>query len=148
MMRKGGGATPGGPGLRRQSMMNDRKDNYLLIVDDQPAICELLEEVFTSEGYQVETVLNGDQAVRTIHARTPDLIFMDINMPGKNGLETLKDVQDMISGVPVIMITAYGELDDVMKVRKLGLIQHYITKPFDIISLVKLVRRIRHRNEA
>jgi two-component system response regulator (stage 0 sporulation protein F) len=129
-------------------MMNDRKDNYLLIVDDQPAICELLEEVFTSEGYQVETALNGDQAVRTIRARTPDLIFMDINMPGKNGLETLKDVQDMISGVPVIMITAYGELDDVMKVRKLGLIQHYITKPFDIISLVKLVRRIRHRHTA
>jgi two-component system response regulator (stage 0 sporulation protein F) len=132
----------------RQLMMNDRKDNYLLIVDDQPAICELLEEVFTSEGYQVETALNGDQAVRTIRARTPDLIFMDINMPGKNGLETLKDVQDMISGVPVIMITAYGELDDVMKVRKLGLIQHYITKPFDIISLVKLVRRIRHRHTA
>jgi two-component system response regulator (stage 0 sporulation protein F) len=129
-------------------MMNDRDDNYLLIVDDQPAICELLEEVFTSEGYQVETALNGDQAVHTIRARTPDLIFMDINMPGKNGLETLKDVQDMISGVPVIMITAYGELDDVMKVRKLGLIQHYITKPFDIISLVKLVRRIRHRNTA
>jgi two-component system response regulator (stage 0 sporulation protein F) len=129
-------------------MTNDRKDHYLLIVDDQPAICELLEEAFTSEGYRVETALNSDQAVRAIRARTPDLIFMDINMPGKNGLETLKDVRGMISGVPVIMITAYGELEDVMKVRKLGLIQHYITKPFDIVSLIKLVRRIRHRNTA
>lgn len=46
------------------------------------------------------------------------------------------------------MITAYGELEDVMAVRRLGLIQHYITKPFDIISLIKLVRRIRHRNTA
>jgi two-component system response regulator (stage 0 sporulation protein F) len=129
-------------------MTNDRKDHYLLIVDDQPAICELLEEAFTSEGYRVETALNSDQAVRAIRARTPDMIFMDINMPGKNGLETLKDVRGMISGVPVIMITAYGELEDVMKVRKLGLIQHYITKPFDIVSLIKLVRRIRHRNTA
>jgi two-component system response regulator (stage 0 sporulation protein F) len=129
-------------------MTNDRKDHYLLIVDDQPAICELLEEAFTSEGYRVETALNSDQAVRAIRARTPDLIFMDINMPGKNGLETLKDVRGMISGVPVIMITAYGELEDIMKVRKLGLIQHYITKPFDIVSLIKLVRRIRHRNTA
>jgi two-component system response regulator (stage 0 sporulation protein F) len=129
-------------------MTNDRKGHYLLIVDDQPAICELLEEAFTSEGYRVETALNSDQAVRAIRARTPDLIFMDINMPGKNGLETLKDVRGMISGVPVIMITAYGELEDVMKVRKLGLIQHYITKPFDIVSLIKLVRRIRHRNTA
>lgn len=74
-------------------MMNDRNDHYLLIVDDQPSICELLEEVFTSEGYRVETALNSDQAVRAIRALTPDLIFMDINMPGKNGLETLKDVQ-------------------------------------------------------
>ncbi|MGD0621295.1 MAG: response regulator [Thermacetogeniaceae bacterium] len=122
--------------------MNNRKDHYLLIVDDQPAICELLEEVFISEGYCVETALNSDQAVRAIRARTPELIFMDINMPGKNGLETLKDVQGLISNVPVIMITAYGELEDVMEVRKLGLIQHYITKPFDIISLIKLVRRI------
>ncbi len=129
-------------------MMKDRKDHYLLIVDDQPAICELLDEVFTSEGYRVETALNSDQAVRAIRARTPDLIFMDINMPGKNGLETLKDVRGMISDVPVIMITAYGELEDVMKVRKLGLIQHYITKPFDIVSLIKLVRRIRHRSTA
>jgi two-component system response regulator (stage 0 sporulation protein F) len=129
-------------------MTNDRKGHYLLIVDDQPAICELLEEAFTSEGYRVETALNSDQAVRAIRARTPDMIFMDINMPGKNGLETLKDVRGMISGVPVIMITAYGELEDVMKVRKLGLIQHYITKPFDIVSLIKLVRRIRHRNTA
>ena len=129
-------------------MMNDRNDHYLLIVDDQPSICELLEEVFTSEGYRVETALNSDQAVRAIRALTPDLIFMDINMPGKNGLETLKDVQGLISDVPVIMITAYGELEDVMAVRRLGLIQHYITKPFDIISLIKLVRRIRHRNTA
>lgn len=129
-------------------MTNDRKGHYLLIVDDQPAICELLEEAFTSEGYRVETALNSDQAVRAIRARTPDMIFMDINMPGKNGLETLKDVRGMISGVPVIMITAYGELEDIMKVRKLGLIQHYITKPFDIVSLIKLVRRIRHRNTA
>lgn len=67
---------------------------------------------------------------------------MDINMPGKNGLETLKDVQGLISNVPVILITAYEELEDVMEVRKLGLIQHYITKPFDLISLIKLVRQI------
>ncbi len=113
-----------------------------MIVDDQPAICELLEEVFASEGYRVETALSSDQAVRAIRARIPGLIVMDINMPGKNGLETLKDMQGMISDVPVIVITAYGELEDVMEVRKLGLIRYYITKPFDILSLVRLVRRI------
>ena len=123
-------------------------DTYLLIVDDQPAICELLEEVFISEGYRVETALNSDQAVRAIRTRTPDLIFMDINMPGKNGLETLKDVQSLISTVPVILITAYAEQDNVMEIRKLGLIQHYITKPFNIISLIKLVRRIRNQDTA
>ncbi len=122
--------------------MNNRTDHYLLIVDDQPAICELLEEAFCSEGYCVEIAMNSDRAVHAIRTRTPELILMDINMPGKNGLETLKDVQGLISNVPVILITAYGELEDVMEVRKLGLIQHYITKPFDLISLIKLVRQI------
>lgn len=122
--------------------MSTADDQYLLIVDDQPAICELLAEVFTAEGYRAETALNGDQATRAIRARTPRLIFMDINMPGKDGLETLKEVQGLISGVPVIMITAYGELDDVMEARKQGLIQYYITKPFDIIFLIQLVKRI------
>jgi DNA-binding NtrC family response regulator len=122
--------------------MNNLNDRYLLVVDDQPSICELLEVVFIAEGYRVKTALNSNQAIRTIRARTPGLIFMDINMPGKNGLETLKDVQGLISSVPVIMITAYEEMDVIMEARKLGLIQHYITKPFDIASLVELVRGI------
>ena len=125
-------------------MTNDRKGHYLLIVDDQPAICELLEEAFKCAGVHE----NAEAALAALPQERPSVVLMDINMPGKNGLETLKDVRGMISGVPVIMITAYGELEDVMKVRKLGLIQHYITKPFDIVSLIKLVRRIRHRNTA
>ncbi len=122
--------------------MSIESHQYMLIVDDQLAICELLGEIFAAEGYHVQTALNSEQAVRAIRACTPGLIFMDINMPGKNGLETLKEVQSLISDVPVILITAYGEIEDIMDAGKRGLIQYYISKPFDIVSLIQLVKRI------
>ncbi len=90
----------------------------------------------------MRTALNSDMAIRAIHDRKPGLIFMDINMPGKSGLETLKEVQGLIPGVPVVMITACGEQDEVMDARRQDLIQHYLTKPFDIIFLIQMVRKI------
>ena len=88
-------------------MMDARKEQYLLIVDDQPAICELLNEAFASEGYQIETASNSDQAIRAIRARVPKLIFMDINMPGKNGLEVTQKIKEVNSDVEVVILTSY-----------------------------------------
>jgi two-component system response regulator (stage 0 sporulation protein F) len=122
--------------------LNIGDERYLLIVDDQPAICELLSEVFNDEGFEARTCLNGDQAIQVIKTRKPSLIFMDINMPGKNGLETLREAKHMLNGVPVVMLTAYGELEDVLEARKQGLIRYYITKPFDVMCLIKLTKRI------
>ncbi len=98
--------------------------------------------MFLDEGFQARIALNGDQAIQAIRARKPALIFMDINMPGKNGLETLREVSGLLTDVPVIMLTAYGELDEVLEARKQGLVRHYITKPFNVLFLIKLVRRI------
>jgi DNA-binding response OmpR family regulator len=120
-----------------------RTDDYLLIVDDMYVICELLTDVLTAGGFAVQTSMSGEQAIDAIRTRTPTLIIIDQVMPGKNGLQTLKEVQDLISGVPVIMISGYvEEKQDVVEARRQGLIRHFISKPFDMRYLVELVKEI------
>ncbi|MGD0621510.1 MAG: response regulator [Thermacetogeniaceae bacterium] len=118
-------------------------DRYLLIVDDMRVICELLTDVLTAEGFMVQASMSGEQAIDTIRARTPALIIIDQVMPGKDGLQTLRDVQGLISGVPVIMISGYvEEKQDVIEARRKGLIRHFISKPFDMRYLIRLVKEI------
>ena len=112
----------------------------LLIVDDQVGIRRLLFEAFHEEGYEVELAESGLDALDKVKAAPPDLILMDMKMPGMNGIETLHEVRKIDSSVAVIMMTAYGELEIVAEAVKFG-IKEYITKPFDIIELRDLVKR-------
>ncbi len=121
-------------------MVNDA--HYLLVVDDNKAICEILADFFQDEGYAVKTTFSGDQAIQAIHAQIPRVILIDYNMPGKNGLETLKEVQGLISGVPVIMITANADKDVFLEAKKKGLVRYFVSKPFNIASLVQLVMQL------
>ncbi len=113
--------------------------HYLLVVDDNKAICEILGDFFLDEGYAVKTAFSGDQAICAIRAQIPRAILIDYNMPGKNGLETLKEVQGLLSGVPVIMITANADKDVFAEAKRKGLVGHFVSKPFNISSLVHLV---------
>lgn len=112
----------------------------LLIVDDQLGIRRLLFEAFNEEGYEVELAGSGQEAIEKVKAAPPDLILMDMKMPGMNGIETLHEVRKINDSVAVIMMTAYGELEIVAEAVKFG-IKEYVTKPFDIIELRELVKR-------
>jgi CheY-like chemotaxis protein len=118
------------------------KDNYLLIVDDKPFICELLDEALSAEGFTTKTALNGDQAIRIMQSQAPSLILMDNFMPGKSGLQTLNEARGLIAGVPAIMLSAYGEDENIREAKKMGLIQHHFTKPFNILDLIQLIKSI------
>lgn len=123
--------------------LDNTPERYLLIVDDMRFICQLLAEALTIEGLAVKTSFSGEQAINTIRSHPPALIIIDQVMPGKDGLQTLREAQELISGVPVIMISGYAEeQQDVIEARKLGLIQHYIAKPFDMPYLIQLVEEI------
>ena len=123
--------------------MGMRDDGYLLIVDDMRVICELLIDVLAAEGFAVQACMSGEQAIDAIRARTPALIIIDQVMPGKNGLQTLREVQGLVSGVPVIMISGFvDEKQDVIEARKQGLIRHFISKPFDMRYLTQLVKEM------
>jgi DNA-binding NtrC family response regulator len=118
-------------------------DCYLLIVDDMRLICQLLTDVLAAEGLPVQACMSGEQAIEAIHARTPALIIIDQVMPGKDGLQTLREVQDLIYGVPVIMISGYvEEKQEVLEAMRRGLIRRFIRKPFNMLSLVQMVKEM------
>lgn len=103
----------------------------ILVADDQKPTAVMLERVFEYEGYQVRSVYDGIAAVQTAQTLLPDLILLDINMPGLNGFEVLKRLRENPStaSIPTILITAMSELSDVVHGLKLGA-DDYLRKPF------------------
>lgn len=106
----------------------------LLIVDDQNGIRVLLVEVFNSEGYQTFQASNGKLALEIVTEESPDLVLLDMKIPGMDGLDILKHIKRINSSIKVIMMTAYGELDMIKEATDLGALMHF-TKPFDIDEL-------------
>ncbi|WP_438348248.1 response regulator [Paenibacillus sp. FA6] len=103
----------------------------LLIVDDQNGIRILLTEVFNSEGYNTFQAANGKLALELVQRESPDLVLLDMKIPGMDGLEILKYIKEINVDINVIMMTAYGELDMIKEATDLGALMHF-TKPFDI----------------
>lgn len=106
----------------------------ILVVDDQYGIRLLLKEVFSKENLNISQASNGNQALEVIQQEKPDLILLDMKMPGMDGIELLRRLRQMGLSAKVIMMTAYGELDMVTEASKLGALAHF-TKPFDIEEL-------------
>jgi two-component system response regulator (stage 0 sporulation protein F) len=107
------------------------KDKKVLIVDDQNGIRILLMEVFNSEGYTTMQAPNGKVALEIVRNDAPDLVLLDMKIPGMDGLEILKHIKEINPEIKVIMMTAYGELDMIKQATDLGALMHF-TKPFDI----------------
>ncbi|SFL92637.1 two-component system, response regulator, stage 0 sporulation protein F [Paenibacillus sp. 1_12] len=110
----------------------------LLIVDDQNGIRILLTEVFSTEGYQTYQASNGKLALEIVRSASPDLVLLDMKIPGMDGLDILKHIKSIDASIKVIMMTAYGELDMIKEATDLGAIMHF-TKPFDIDELRQAV---------
>ncbi|NOU63282.1 response regulator [Paenibacillus sp. LMG 31461] len=106
----------------------------VLVVDDQNGIRVLLMEVFSNEGYDTYQASNGKLALEIVRNVSPDLILLDMKIPGMDGLDILKHVKEIDVSIKVIMMTAYGELDMIKEATDLGAIMHF-TKPFDIDEL-------------
>jgi two-component system response regulator (stage 0 sporulation protein F) len=112
----------------------------ILIVDDQYGIRILLNEIFQKEGYQTFQAANGVQALSIVAKETPDLMILDMKIPGMDGLEILRRVKKTNPEINVIIMTAYGELDMIHEAMDLGAITHF-AKPFDIDEIREVVRK-------
>lgn len=113
----------------------------ILVVDDQFGIRSMLLETFREEQHEVEMAENGAEALRLFIDFEPNLILMDMKMPGMNGIETLRQIRALDHQVGVIMMTGYGDIRNMEQTQELG-IRYYVSKPFDIFELRERVREI------
>ena len=114
----------------------------LLIVDDQLGIRLLLNEVFKKEGYSTHLAANGIEALQLVKQQSNiSLVLLDMKMPNMDGIEILKRMKEIRPNLPVVMMTAYGELDIIDEAMQIGAVC-YFTKPFDIFDVRDEVNRI------
>ncbi len=111
----------------------------ILIVDDQYGIRVLLNEVFNKEGYKTFQAANGIQALDIVKNQRPDLVLLDMKIPGMDGIEILKRMKIIDEGIRVIIMTAYGELDMIQESKELGALTHF-ANPFDIDEIRDAVK--------
>ena len=121
-------------------------DTKLLIIDDDPNICDMLKLYFENEGYKVKTANNGVDGLATFKLYEPDLVLLDIMMPKKDGWQVCREIRE-VSSKPVIMITAKGEVFDKVLGLELGA-DDFIVKPFDMKELSARVKAVLRRYNA
>lgn len=118
----------------------------ILVVDDDPAISEMLTIVLEAEGFEAKPVTDGLEAIPAFHSYQPDLILLDLMLPGMSGVDICKEIRKE-SAVPIVMLTAKTDTVDVVLGLESGA-DDYITKPFKPRELVARIRaRLRQNTE-
>ena len=112
----------------------------ILVVDDEKKIRAILSRILSDEGFSVKAVESGEEALNAVDTFSPDLILMDQNMPGIDGIETMVRIKEKIPEVTVIILTAYGSIPLAVEAMKKGAYD-YLTKPFDNDELLIVTRR-------
>lgn len=113
----------------------------ILIVDDEKDLCTILSDSLSRDRYRVVTAFNGKMGLQLVKKEKPDLILLDIKMPGMDGIEVLRKIKKMKKEIVVIMFTAYGTLETARKAMKFGAYD-YVTKPVDLFLLKSLVKEV------
>ncbi|MFA5143563.1 MAG: response regulator [Candidatus Omnitrophota bacterium] len=115
----------------------------ILVVDDEPYMLEIIRARLVSNGYVVVTAVNGEDCLKKAEDDIPDLILMDILLPGKSGFEVVKHLKenDKTKDIPVIMVTALMGQDVVAKSLKSG-VTYFISKPFDSEELLYDIKKV------
>lgn len=116
----------------------------ILVIEDEPGISMAVKDELEFEGFDVELVEDGLTGLESIRGTVPDLVILDLMLPGKNGFEICREVRNNGIAVPIIMLTARTQEAD--KVRGLDLgADDYVTKPFNLAELVARVRAVLRR---
>ncbi|MDX9755307.1 MAG: response regulator transcription factor [bacterium] len=121
---------------------------HLLIIDDEEDLLDLVQYNLRKNGYSTSCVTTGEDALRRIDAIAPDLILLDLMLPGMDGLEICKQLKanPKTKAIPIIMLTAKGEEADIVTGLELGA-DDYVTKPFSPRILLARVRALLRRNQ-
>ena len=117
----------------------------VLVVDDDASLAEMLTIVLRQEGFDGRVVTRGDQAMDAFHEYRPDVVLLDLMLPGKDGIDVCKEIRAE-SGVPIVMLTAKGDTVDVVVGLESGA-DDYVVKPFKPKELVARIRARVRRND-
>ncbi|MBI2328119.1 MAG: response regulator [Chloroflexi bacterium] len=112
---------------------------YVLIVDDEPVVCDLLNDELSERGYRCTTVLSGTDALSQLAAQEFDAVLLDIRLPGMSGMEVLREIWLNHPATATIMITAVNDVNTAVEAMKLGA-SDYIVKPFDLDRVTRSLR--------
>jgi two-component system nitrogen regulation response regulator NtrX len=110
----------------------------ILVVDDEESICQSLKAILEDEGYQVLTAQSGEEAIKTVAEEMPQLVLLDIWLPGIDGLETLKAIHMAYPQVVVVMMSGHGTIETAVKATKLGAFD-FIEKPLSLERVIIVV---------
>src|SRR3954464_8833010 len=113
----------------------------VLVIDDEPAVREVLALRITDWGHGVRTIGDGTAVEREIERQRPDLVLCDLILPGSSGMELMRRIKGSDERLPVVMITAHGDIDGAVEAMKSGATD-FLTKPLDYISLKALLRSV------
>ena len=116
-------------------------ERKILVVDDELGIRELLYQAFTKVGYEVVTVPGGKEAIEGLGTHKPDLILLDFNMPGMNGIEVLKEIRSFDNKVKIIMLTGLDN-EDLEREARLSGAGGFLQKSLGIDVIVKAINRV------
>jgi len=123
----------------------------VLVVDDEKNIRVTLRESLKSLGFDVETAINGEEALELATRRTYELILLDLKMPGMDGMEVFRQLRERSPSTAVVLVTAHGSVEAAVEAMKLGAVD-FLQKPFapqEIREVVThVLQRRNHRNEA
>lgn len=122
-------------------------EQRILVVEDEEALREGLIETFTGQGFTVAGCPRGDEALGVVEAFKPDLMVLDLMLPGKHGLEICKELRGRGATLPIIMLTAMADEDQVIAGLQAGA-DDYITKPFRLAELLARVQAQLRRAQA
>lgn len=114
--------------------------NKILVVDDEQLIRWSLEQNLKKQGYEVLTAASGEDALRLVREEEPNLMLLDIQLPGMNGMEVLERVKEINEDIIVIMVTALGILETAVKAMRLGAFD-YVNKPFNLEELAIVIKK-------
>ncbi|MEX0639176.1 MAG: response regulator transcription factor, partial [Balneolaceae bacterium] len=126
--------------------MSNRKPSKILIVEDEPSLVFTLRDTLENEGYDIHVVDDGMKAVEAVKEVQPDLMLLDLMLPGKSGYDICKEVRELQYTFPIIMLTARDQEIDKVTGLNIGA-DDYMTKPFGVKELLARINARLRRNK-
>lgn len=115
----------------------------ILVVEDEPSIQKAVAEALTLDNYEVATAFDGEQAMGLVKEFKPDLILLDLILPGKNGFEVLKELKTMdeFSRVPVVILSNLGDEEEIQQGMNLGATDYLIKADYDLSEVASIIKK-------